>query len=174
MSRFLPYLLALLTGFLLVIIHPRFDLTLLAPFATTPLMMALGREGRPRYRFLLGYISGLVFWAGINYWIQFVMSVHGGLGEAGGSAVFVLFCLIKALHLGVFGLLAGVLVRTSYAVPAVAALWVAIERIPGPFYYTWLTLGNAGIDMSVPMRLAPFTGVYGLSFVFAVLGTAIA
>jgi apolipoprotein N-acyltransferase len=35
-------------------------------------------------------------------------------------------------------------------------------------------LGNAGIDMPVALRLAPFTGVYGLSFVFAMLGCAIA
>ena len=52
-------------------------------------------------------------------------------------------------------------------VPAVAALWVAIEVTHGPLGFAWLALGNAGIDMGVPMRLAPFTGVYGLSFVFA-------
>ena len=75
---------------------------------------------------------------------------------------------------GVFGMLAGVLIQKRYAVIAIPALWVGIERIPGPFFYTWLTLGNAGIDMALPMRLAPFTGVYGLSFVFALFGTSVA
>ena len=50
----------------------------------------------------------MTFWAGVNYWIQFVISVHGGLGTAGGTAVWVLFCLAKGLYLGVFGMLAGV------------------------------------------------------------------
>src|SRR5581483_5417416 len=32
----------------------------------------------------------------------------------------------------------------------------------------------AGINMSVPLRVAPFVGVYGISFVFAMLGAAVA
>jgi apolipoprotein N-acyltransferase len=168
------YLLAILSGALLFTIHPRFSFTLLAPVAVTPLVIALAREWRPKHRFLLGYVTGLVFWAGVNYWIQFVISVHGGLGDAAGTLAFILFCLLKAMHLGVFGLLGGVLVDSRLALIGIPALWVGIERIPSWFSYTWLTLGNAGVDMAVPMRLAPLTGVYGLSFVFAMLGTAVA
>jgi apolipoprotein N-acyltransferase len=170
----LNYLLALLSGVLLFLVHPRFDLSFLAPAAIAPLLYALAREWTPKHRFLLGYVTGVTFWAGVNYWIQFVISVHGHLGDVGGSAVWVLFCLAKGLYLGGFGLLAGVLVQKRYAILAIPALWAGIERIPGPFSYTWLTLGNAGIDMALPMRLAPFTGVYGLSFLFALFGTAIA
>ena len=75
--------------------------------------------------------------------------------------MWVLFCLAKGLYLGVFGMFAGCSFRRNTPVIAIPALWVGIERIPGPFFYTWLTLGNAGIDMAVPMRLAPLTGVYG-------------
>jgi apolipoprotein N-acyltransferase len=170
----LNYLLAVVSGILLFAIHPRLSLTLLAPIAVTPLVFALAREWRPRHRFLLGYVTGLVFWAGVNYWIQFVIAVHGGLGNLGGAAAFVVFCLLKAMHLGVFGLLAGVLVQRKLAIIGIPALWVGIERIPSWFSYTWLTLGNAGVDMALPMRLAPFTGVYGLSFMFAMFGTAVA
>jgi apolipoprotein N-acyltransferase len=170
----LNYCLALLSGILLFLIHPRWSLTFLAPVAVTPLLFALAREGRPKFRFLLGYVTGLTFWAGVNYWIQFVMAVHGGIGAIGGTVAFVAFCILKSIHLGVFGLLAGVLIRTRWALIGVPALWVGIERIPGLFHYTWLTLGNAGIDMAIPVRLAPYTGVYGLSFVFAMLGTALA
>ena len=35
-------------------------------------------------------------------------------------------------------------------------------------------LGNAGIDMGLPMRLAPWIGVYGLSFLFAMMAAATA
>jgi apolipoprotein N-acyltransferase len=56
----------------------------------------------------------------------------------------------------------------------VAALWTGLERTHGTFGFAWLDLGNAGIDMSVPLRLAPFVGVYGISFVFAMLSVGIA
>jgi apolipoprotein N-acyltransferase len=170
----LNYLLAVISGILLFAIHPSFNLPFLAPVAVMPLVFALAREWRPKHRFLLGYATGVVFWAGVNYWIQFVIAVHGGLGNAGGTGAFILFCLLKAVHLGAFGLLGGVLIQSRFAAVAVPALWTGIERIPSWFNYTWLTLGNAGVDMAVPMRLAPFTGVYGLSFLFALLGTAVA
>jgi apolipoprotein N-acyltransferase len=170
----LNYLLAVLSGLLLVFVHPRFNLTFLAPFAVAPLVYALAREWVPKHRFLLGYTTGLVFWAGVNYWIHFVITVHGGLGPGLGVFGFVLFVFLRAIPLGIFGLLAGVMVQRRWAVAGIPALWVAVERVPWLFYYTWLQLGDAGIDMSVPMRLAPFTGVYGLSFLFAMLGTAVA
>lgn len=170
----LNFALALISGVLLFLVHPRFNLWFLAPIAIAPLIYALSREWVPWRRFLLGYVTGVTFWAGVNYWIQFVISVHGHLGDAGGTGVWVLFCLAKGIYLGIFGVLAGVLVQKKYAVLAIPALWAGIERIPGPFGYTWLTLGNAGIDMALPMRLAPVTGVYGLSFLFALFGTVIA
>ena len=87
---------------------------------------------------------------------------------------FLLFCLIKALHMGVFALLAGILMRRWWAAPAVAALWVAIEATHGSLGFAWLALGNAGIDMGVPMRLAPYTGVYGTVVRLCLMATALA
>ena len=60
-----------------------------------------------------------------------------------------------------------------YAIPAVAALWTGIERTHSNAGFAWLALGNAGIDMPLPLRLAPFTGVYGLSFLFAALSVGV-
>ena len=169
----LNYGLAVLTGLLLVVIHPRWNLALLAPFALAPLVYSLAREWVPKHRFLLGYTAGVVFWAGINYWIHFVISVHGKLGSGLGVLGFVLFVLLRAVPMGLFGLAAGSAVQRRSAMIAIPALWVALERLPWLFYYTWLAVGNAGIDMALPMRLAPWTGVYGLSFVFAMLATAV-
>jgi apolipoprotein N-acyltransferase len=125
-------------------------------------------------RFLFGWAAGIVYWFGVCYWIQFVLSFHGGLGETAGWAVFTLFALAKGLHMAVFASLAGYLMRRWYAVPAVAALWVAVEATHGSLGFAWLALGNAGIGIEAPMRLAPITGVWGLSFIFAATGTALA
>jgi apolipoprotein N-acyltransferase len=166
--------LALASAGLLILIFPRFNLVWLAPLALTPLLVGLAREPSPLRRFLWGWAAGVVYWFGVCYWIQFVLAVYGGIGEAAGWAVFLLLAVVKALHMGVFALFAGILMRRWWAIPAVAALWVAVEVTHGPLGFAWLTLGNAGIGMSVPMRVAPYTGVYGLSFVFAMTAAALA
>lgn len=166
--------LSLASAALLILAFPKADAGWLAPVALAPLLFAAAREPNAFRRFLNGYAAGVVYWFGVCYWIQFVLSFHGGLGDALGWAVFLLFCLAKALHMGVFAALAGMLMRLKWALPAVAALWVAIEMTHVWLGFAWLALGNAGISMSLPLRLAPFTGVYGLSFVFAMLAAALA
>ena len=167
------YALAVLSGILLILVFPNFNLPLLAPVALTPLLVALAREPRPWRRFWLGELFGVVAWFGMVYWIQFVLAVYGGIGAAGGWAVFMLFCLAKGVHTGLFCVAAGIVMRRWWAVPGVAALWVTLEYA-FTFTFAWQVLGNAGIDMSVPLRLAPYTGVYGLSFVFVMLAAALA
>jgi apolipoprotein N-acyltransferase len=166
--------LALLSGLLLVLLFPGFNLTWLAPVALAPILIACGLERSWKRRWFYGWAAGVVFWCGVCPWIEFVMDVHGGMGPWGGWGTFVLFGLYKGLHMAVFATLAGFLMPRWWAIPAVAALWTGIERTHGYFGFAWLDLGNAGIDMSWPMRLAPITGVYGLSFVFAMLSCAVA
>jgi len=166
--------LAVLSAVLLILAFPKFNIVYLAPIALAPLLVAVAREMRPRRRFLLGWIAGVVYWFGVCYWIQFVLSFHGGIGDVGGWALFLLFCFIKALHMAVFAMIAGILMRRWWAIPAVSALWVAIEVTHGPLGFAWLALGNAGIDMGYPLRLAPITGVYGLSFVFVMMSVGLA
>lgn len=170
----LHLLLALTTGWLLRMIFPGFDLRWLAAVALAPLLVALAREESLKFRFLYGWLAGVVYWFTLCTWIQFVLEVHGGMGKWGGWACFVLFSVLKAIHLGVFAGLAGPLMWRPYAIPAVAALWAGLERTHATFGFAWLDLGNAAISMSLPLRLAPITGVYGISFVLAMLATAVA
>jgi apolipoprotein N-acyltransferase len=173
----LKYLGALATAILLILAFPRFNLVWCAPVALAPLLVAVAREPRPWRRFLLGHIAGVVYWFGVCYWIEAVLANYGGLNTALAWLAFLLFCLIKALHMGVFAMLAGVLIQRGWGAmtaPAVAALWVAIEATHGSLGFAWLALGNAGIDMGLPMRLAPYTSVYGLSYVFMVMATCMA
>jgi apolipoprotein N-acyltransferase len=168
------WLLALLSAALLILTFPRFQVTWFAPVALAPLLVAVSREARPWRRFLVGWAAGVLFWFGVCYWIEYTLSFYGGVGDIVGWTLLVLFALVKGLHLGVFALLAGILMRGWWAVPAVSALWVALEATHGSLGFAWLALGNAGIEMGVPLRLAPITGVWGLSFVFMMMATALA
>lgn len=167
-------LLALLSGGLTAALFPPVNLVWLAPVCLTPLLFALDQTADWRHRALLGLSAGMVYWAAVCPWIEFVLEVHGGMGAAGGWATFVLFAFLKALHLAVFSVLAGLLMRTPLALLGVPALWVALDRTHATFGFQWLMIGNAGIDMDLLMRLAPITGVYGLTFLFVMLATAIA
>ena len=84
----LNWLLALGSAALLIFTFPKFSIVWFAPLALTPLLVAMAREPRWGRRFLLGWSAGVVYWFGVCYWIQFVLSFHGGLGEAAGWAVF--------------------------------------------------------------------------------------
>ena len=181
-QRFPPYyrriclhtLLCTASAILLLAIFPKFDIRRLAPVALTPLLVALARTRDAWQRFFYGWVAGIFYWFFLCTWIQFVLEVHGGMGRWGGWGSFCLFALLKGVHLAVFSWLAGPLLRRDYAIPAVAALWTGLERTHGTFGFAWLDLGNAGINMSLPLRLAPFVGVYGVSFVFAMLATGLA
>jgi apolipoprotein N-acyltransferase len=172
--RWPRYGLAVLTAVLLTLAFPRFNLAWLAPIALAPLLVAIAQEPRPMHRFLLGYSCGILYWFGVCYWIEFTLAEYAGVGAVVAWALFALFCLAKAMHMAVFAMTAGIVMRSRWAIPGIAAVWVAIEVTHGSLGFAWLALGNAGIDMGIPMRLAPVTGVYGLSFVFAMLSAGLA
>jgi apolipoprotein N-acyltransferase len=168
------YLLGAASGVLLVLLFPKFGITLLAPFALTPLLVAMAREPSPGKRALVGEICGFVFWVGVCYWIRPVLAAYGGLNAPLSWLALILFAAVKALHTAVFAWLGGYLLARPVALPGVALLWAGIERTHGPLGFAWLTLGNAASDMGLPLGLAPFTGVYGISFLFAMLAGGLA
>jgi len=168
------WILSIVSAVLLVLLYPRFNYVWLAPVALTPMLIACVRERRWKWRAAFGYAAGVVYWFGLCNWIQWTLAQHAGVSSLIAWLLFALFCLAKAVQMGIFAALAGFVLRTPIAVPAVAALWVAIERTHSWTGFEWLNLGNAGSDMTIPLRLAPITGVWGLSFVFAMLSAAVA
>ena len=170
----------LLTGLLLFALFPPLNWQFLAPLAPIPLLYTLGRMvlGRsdnhvPFWLSALGgWIAGTLQWGLMCCWIRDTLAIYGGLEGPLSWLALVLFALVKGLHLAVFAALAAGLLRKTWGGLAIAALWAGIERTHGPLGFTWLLAGNAGSDMSLPLRLAPWTGVYGLSFVFVLLACA--
>jgi len=165
---------ALATALLLASLFPPVGWALLAPLALAPLLFTLAHEPRLWRRFLSGWLCGAIFWLAVCYWIGDVLARFGGLNRPLAGLALLLFALAKGLHMAVFAALAGPVMRRWWAAPAIAALWTGIERTHGPLGFAWLALGNAGISMAVPLRLAPWAGVYGLSFVFALIAAAAA
>jgi apolipoprotein N-acyltransferase len=168
------WILALASAGLLVLLFPPFNLYWLSPLALAPLLIACARESSWRWRFAFGYAAGIVYWFGLCHWIQWTLAHHAAMGDGLAWLLLGLFCLAKALQLGVFASLSGLVIRKPYAVPAIAALWVAIEWTHSYTAFEWLNLGNAASDLPLPLRLAPITGVWGISFSLAMIAVVVA
>ena len=129
--------------------------------------------------FLLGYVSGIIWYLGSCYWVFNTMHEYGGLGVVTSALLLIAYALYLGLYHGVFGLLVALTAarRNGYSLRALVFapfIWVAVELartyITG---FPWDLLGYTQIDNIPLTRIATFTGVYGLSFEIALVNTAV-
>lgn len=150
----------------------------LAWVALVPMLAVLVRStGRLRDAALMGYAVGFLWYMGSCYWVYDTMHQYGGIPAAMSAVILVLFSLYLGLYHALFGFLIGVVARRSRVLALCAAplLWVAVElaraRVTS---FPWDLLGYSQIDNGLLTRMAPWTGIYGLSFVLAAVGAAMA
>lgn len=188
------WLLVLLSAVLQTVIFPLPGLYVFSWFALTPLIVALLRArpageleviGSPNLQpatpwqgFLLGFVCGIIWYAGTCYWIFDTMRLYGGLNAPMALLVLFLFCCYLGVYHGLFGLLLSLLARPRdlrRALVIAPFLWVAVElartRITG---FPWNLLGVAQVDNIALCRVAGWTGVYGISLEIALVNVAFA
>lgn len=183
-----PWLLAIISGGLQVVIFPIPNWNFLCWIALAPLLIALldavsRTSGRPLAAlgrgFLLGWISGIIFYAGSCYWVYHVMHSYGGLDPAVAAGILVLFCLYVGLVHGLFGAaITWIASRPGWGqralILAAPFVWIGAEffraRIIG---FPWDLLGTVLVDNIPLSRIASVTGVYGLSFEIVLMNAAL-
>ena len=174
-SRSFDYAWAAASGVLLALSFPKYGHPAFAWIALTPLLVALaGRSriaSRPsftlRRAFLLGLVTGVVYFIGTLYWITQVMAVYGGLQQ--WVAVLVNAALIA--YLALFPAVFGVVMRRiviAHGRPALMAaplVWAATEL--GRTYiftgFPWVLLGYSQTTVLPIAQFASLFGVYGVS-----------
>jgi apolipoprotein N-acyltransferase len=181
-ALFLPQvLLALLSGFLLNLPFPIAGPLppLRAAFgwiALIPLLYALlapANAAHPhslRRAALASYLCGILWYTLNCYWIYQTMHLYAGVASAGAVGILILYSAILGLYFGLFGLGIAFLRRATGGVriPLLLApfLWVALELAASRITSVpWDQLGYSQVDNFLLTRLAPVTGVYGISFV---------
>ena len=122
-----------------------------------------------RRAFLAAYVCGVLWYIGNCYWIRDTMMRYGDMPAIAPVLLLVGFSLVLGLYFGLFGL--GVmLVRratgsTRLALVAAPFLWTALELAAARITSVpWDQLGYSQVDNALVNRLAPWTGVYGISF----------
>jgi len=156
-------------------------------FALVPLLVALLRfEGVERgkrlrsqliWSFLAGWLAGALWFGSNCYWVYNTMYTYGNMSQLMAVVCLVLFSVYLGFWFGAFGL-ALALVRSAtrekryswLALAAIPFLWTAMEfaiaRIPE---FPWDQLGYSQIDNGLLTGIAPWAGVYGISFLVALV-----
>jgi apolipoprotein N-acyltransferase len=179
MSATLPrqVLLAGVTGVLYPLCFPDFDLGFLAWVVLIPLHLSLNGAA-PRRAFWLGWLAGLIAFAGVMFWVVNAMHLYGKMPLA---ASYVLMCLLAA-HLGLYVAiytLGVVWVRNSMprlVFLAAPSLWVTLELIRTDLFsgLPWALLGYSQYQWLPVIQIADHTGIYGLSFLIVLVNAVLA
>src|ERR1700689_1496567 len=176
-----PWLLGILSAALLLlpfsIIGPvPFWRTFFGWLAFVPLFCGLlSRENLSHPRALLrgalaAYLMGFLWFVGNCYWIYQTMLYFGGLPAVISAAILVAYSMVLGLYFGALGLLLTATAKTfrsaHYALVAAPFFWVALELLSARLTKVpWDLLGYSQVDNFLLASLAPYTGVYGITFV---------
>jgi len=159
--------------------------SIFAWFGLVPLLWALGsvaNSSRPRplrLAFLLSYFCGVLWYLGNCYWIRDTMMHYGDMPPLAPELLLLGYSLVLGLYFGLFGLAVAVVRQTTgsvrfalaFAPIAWAGLELAASRITS---VPWDQLGYSQVDNLLLNQLAPWTGVYGISFVLVLVNALIA
>jgi len=159
--------------------------SIFAWFGLVPLLWALSSHEcveakKPlRTAFLLGYLSGFLWYMGNCYWVRDTMMKYGDMPPLAPTLLLMGYSAVLGLYWGVFGW-AVVLVRrasgnTRMALAAAPVLWTALELVAARLTSVpWDQLGYSQVDNTLVNWLAPWTGVYGISFLLVAANALIA
>jgi apolipoprotein N-acyltransferase len=154
-------------------------------FALVPLLCALlsvAASGHPRplrRAFLVAYFCGFLWYAGNCYWVRDTMLRYGDMPPGAPTLLLMGFSLVLGLYFGLFGLCV-MLVRQAtgsarLALASAPLFWAALELAASRITSVpWDQLGYSQVDNALVNQLAPWTGVYGISFLLVAANALLA
>jgi apolipoprotein N-acyltransferase len=167
---------ALLSLILLVLSFPDFDLWPLAWVGFVPLMLVIARKPAPGRAFVLGWLTGSVFFYASCYWLTYSMVHFGHLP----AWMAYLLLVPGALVLGLFpASFAAVLAKAikrwgNKALFVGPFVWVALEwarlEITGQL---WNAIGYSQAYEPVLIQVARWGGVYAVGFLILTVNAAL-
>lgn len=157
---------------------PTFAWGAIAPLCVAVALRASAPLYTPWAAFRLGLLTGVVYFAGTIYWTIDVMTTYGGLGMPIAILAASLLVVYLSLYVGAVAVLTGGAVR-RFGVSGLwltPVFWVACEWARGWIGggFPWVPLGSSQAQVLPIAQLASVTGVYGVSLLIALVGTAAA
>ena len=132
-----------------------------------------------RHGFLIAYLCGALWYAGNCYWIYATMLHYGSLGPWVCMLLLLGFSVVLGLYFGLFGLSIALVRRSTgsvrWALLAAPFLWTALDLAGARITSVpWDQLGYSQVDNALVNQLAPWTGVYGITFVLVLVNALVA
>ena len=154
-------------------------------FGLVPLLCAIlgpattGHARPLRHAFLLSYLCGVLWYVGNCYWIRDTMMQYGDMPVIAPPLLLLGYSLVLGLYFGLFGLFVMLVRRVTgsvkLALAAAPILWTALELAAARITSVpWDQLGYSQVDNALVNQLAPWTGVYGISFLLVVVNALLA
>lgn len=175
--------LCIFSALCLILSFPNFNLWLLVWFGFVPLFFALKNKSKGK-TFLLAYLTGVIFWLGIIYWLIHVTLI--------GTILLILYL---ALYFGLFSLLIKsyelrVILRhtqgtslkdternrsASYELLFIPSFWVLLEYLRSHLLtgFPWTLLGYSQYLNLPVIQIADITGAWGVSFLVQMVNVTI-
>ncbi|MEJ2684780.1 MAG: apolipoprotein N-acyltransferase [Candidatus Sulfobium sp.] len=176
MKKIGPYIPSIISGILVVLSFPVFDLYPLAWIAFVPLLVSLwGKSGRQA--FARGYVFGLVYFFGTLYWIYHSIDFYGGVSFPASISIVLLLCAYLSLYPALFSGIFSVLVKKT-RLPALLiapVIWVALEFVRSYALtgFPWSSIGYSQYKFLHMIQISDITGIYGVSFLVLAVNGAI-
>ncbi len=166
---------ALASGLLLTAAFPAPGLSWLAWVALVPLLFCL-RDLSPRHSFVTGWVAGWTHFLTLGYWLIGTIMTYGGVPMIPALLFYLGLGACLAVFFGLFGLLVSwIRGRPLFCLGLVPFIWVGLEYLRGHVFtgLPWELLGYSQYKHLYLIQTADITGVYGLSFMMALVNAAV-
>ena len=174
-KRYQNWILAGISGILLILSFPSFNLYPLGWIGLIPLLIALQSTSTWKSAFLHGYFTGAIFFLGLVYWIILLYPFANIFLT---TFACLLLAAYLALYFGIFSaLLHGLPWKSGLSfIFLVAAIWIGLEWVRSWFLtgFPWGSMGYTQWNNLIAIQIASFTGVHGVSFIVVLLNATIA
>ena len=167
------------TAGLFYISYPKISFSFAAWFVLAPFIWGVCHVRSIWGSVLYGWLTGVLSNALLLSWIYYTCVHGGGLSKPLALAAWLGLSGLLALSWAILGGACHFLKKTGGFFPLLVACgWVALEWLHQTiaFYglgFPWIMLGYTQWNVPAVLYIASFTGVYGLSFLLAYVGSSV-
>jgi len=173
------YLLAVASGIFLFFSFPKFGNKIFAWFSFLPLIFSFLLISNVKKVIILSFITGVIGYCGILYWIvpTFVVAGEHWIFGLISTVLLSLYC---SFYIAVFCLFIYFYKQISklniFFLISSSSLWVILEYIRSVLFtgFPWALLGYSQYDNLPLIQISEYSGVYGISFVVIFVNLAVA
>jgi apolipoprotein N-acyltransferase len=172
---FLPVVLAVLSGSFLFLSFPRWEFYFLAWVAFVPLFFAVQNQPASK-SFLLGWIAGVVYFAGTLSWVTISMHDYGKVPWIISYFLMLLLVSFLALYVGLFAALLRTPAHRHWSLLLLApVLWTTLEWVRGHFLtgLPWADLAYSQYRFLSAIQIADIGSVYAVGSVILLVNAAL-